>query len=303
MIRIARSIIRMAPLLAGVAAASACASQPEAAEPVGSSEVRAAASAAGVRPVPAAAPAPGELVRVSGEAKPPEFRDGSFYWGGRLAITTPLPDGYPAPTPPNAVEIKTYPPVRRAEFAAPDRLKAKPDSGMSTGFWPLFNHIKKRDIAMTSPVEMDYNDVGPGPKKEGIPPDAAARAEAMADESLREGEASRTADGWTMSFLYRSADLGPVGEDGNVVVVDKPQVTMVAIGIQGGYSKDKIEKGVQALEAWLASQDVWEAAGPARAMYYNGPEKWAWDKWSEAQLPIRLKAAETGQPVAKPAKE
>lgn len=27
---------------------------------------------------------------------------------------------------------------------------------MNMGFFPLFNHIKRNDIAMTSPVEMDY---------------------------------------------------------------------------------------------------------------------------------------------------
>jgi hypothetical protein len=67
-------------------------------------------------------------------------------------IESPLPDGYPEPTPFGAIDIKEYPSVRRAE------LTSKDDSGngMVAGFFPLFNHIKKRDIAMTAPVEMDY---------------------------------------------------------------------------------------------------------------------------------------------------
>ena len=61
-----------------------------------------------------------------------------------------LPDGFPDPGPAGKVIVKEYPAYRLARFAA---LQGQPASqnGM---FWPLFQHIKRNDIAMTAPVEM-----------------------------------------------------------------------------------------------------------------------------------------------------
>ena len=86
-----------------------------------------------------------------------------------------------------------------------------PDWGMNFAFFPLFNHIKRRDIAMTSPVEMNYDGLGePGATKP---------------------------TGWTMSFLYRTLELGTEGTDANderIFVEDIPPVIVVAIGISFG---------------------------------------------------------------------
>ncbi|MDA1263365.1 MAG: hypothetical protein O3B75_10780 [Planctomycetota bacterium] len=78
-------------------------------------------------------------------------------WGkcGRCEIEAPLPNGYSAPTPPGAIELKSYPSVRCAEISS----KGSTGMGMSASFWPLFNHIQSQEIAMTSPVEMDYRGV------------------------------------------------------------------------------------------------------------------------------------------------
>jgi len=91
----------------------------------------------------------------------------------------PLPVGYPRPTPPGVIEIKSYPGVRRAEVTGEGMRGAS-----SRGFFPLFRHISSNDIAMTAPVEMDY----------GIDAETGA---------VEEG-----ADGWRMSFLYRTEVLG-----------------------------------------------------------------------------------------------
>ena len=155
---------------------------------------------------------------------------------------------------------------------------------MNVGFWPLFNHIKNRDIAMTSPVEMDYPGVFPDVMK--------------SDEPVKEGEA-------TMSFLYRSTALGPTGEDGKIVIRDTAPVTVISIGMNGPYGLGTMRKGLAELRTWLKNQDQWEIAGTPRSFSYNGPyipERW---KWSEVQIPVRRRevaekpaAAEPNPPVA-----
>ncbi|MEY2716113.1 MAG: hypothetical protein RIT24_2456, partial [Planctomycetota bacterium] len=97
---------------------------------------------------------PALVTRVGGDMKAAiEIRDGEFRFGPSR-IESPLPAGYPEPTPPGAIDLKRYPTVRRAEYVS----SASPGMGMNMGFFPLFNHIKRNDIAMTSPVEMDYRD-------------------------------------------------------------------------------------------------------------------------------------------------
>lgn len=61
-----------------------------------------------------------------------------------------LPEGFPAPTPVGAYEVKQYPAYR----------VARADTSGNGAFWQLFMHIKKHDIPMTAPVEMTYDDQG-----------------------------------------------------------------------------------------------------------------------------------------------
>jgi len=204
----------------------------------------------------AAAPELGQSVRVGGDlAAKAEGAEGD-YRSGPCRVDTPLPVGYPAPTPPGAIDLKSYPAVRRAMV----RGRGSPDSGMNQTFWPLFNHIKKHEIAMTSPVEMDYADL------------KAA------------GQDSRD---WSMAFLYRTPELNDTGRDGTVEVVDAPPLTVVAIGLKGDYSMDLVERGMRSIEDWLAAHPQWEPAGSWRSLYYNGPSLTWWNKWAEVQIPVR----------------
>lgn len=197
------------------------------------------------------------VLRVAGDdVGEVEGRDGGYRFRGML-IDTPLPVGYPRPTPPGAVELKKYPSVRRAEVAG----SMSPDIGMNLKFWPLFNHIKRREIAMTSPVEMDYAGTGPNP---GHAPDR-----------------------WTMSFLYREPANGELGKDRSVEVVDTEPVTVLATGIRGRYAWQKLQEPLASLGRWLETHPEWERAGDARALYYNGPDRRTSDLWAEVQIPVR----------------
>jgi len=201
-----------------------------------------------------------EVVRVAGDPTlMVEFVDGK-YRSGDCRITTPLPEGYPAPTAPGAIELKRYPLVRRAEICG----TMTPDWGMNFAFFPLFNHIKRREIAMTSPVEMNYEGLG--------------------------AEAGKAPTSWTMSFLYRRPNSGPDGtdaKDDRILVEDIPPMTVVAIGMRGAYKLKHVKQGLAKLRDWLSTQSEWEVAGDPQALYYNGPEMSSPEKWSEVQIPLR----------------
>lgn len=191
-----------------------------------------------------------------------EVVEGVYRWE-RAMVEAPLPEGYPEPTPPGAIDIKKYPSVRRAELTSRDGSNA----AMNAGFFPLFNHIKQRKIAMTSPVEMDYSGL---------------YSDFMNDQPADKSET-------TMSFLYRNASLGPAGEDGKIVVRDTAPVTVLSIGVKG---QVETAKQLNVLRGWLKAQEEWEVAGDPRLFVYNGPFVAADWRWSEVQIPIRKRTDE-----------
>ncbi|HRP63111.1 MAG TPA: heme-binding protein [Phycisphaerales bacterium] len=199
-----------------------------------------------------------QVLRVGGDMDARITGSNGDWRFNRSRVDTPLPDGYPPPTPPGSIELKKYPGVRRAEVSG----SVNPNLGMNFAFFPLFQHIKRRNIDMTSPVEMDY----PGWQGQNNLPSE-----------------------WTMSFLYRSSDLGPTGDDGRVRIIDTEPLTVLAIGMNGSYMLSTVMQGIEALNAWLAEQDEWTENGSPRAFYYNDPGVPNRMKWLEVQIPVRLK--------------
>lgn len=201
-----------------------------------------------------------------------EFTNGE-YRSGPLRIPTPLPSGYPAPTPPGSIELKDYPLARRAGISG----TIKPDWGMNFAFFPLLNHIKRRSISMTSPVEMNYT---------GLRVDGAGSPEE-----------------WTMAFLYRTPDLGETGvdeSDSRILIDDIPPARVIAIGMRGPYKLERVKAGAAQLHEWLRGQSEWEEAGEPRALYYNGPEVEKRDLWSEVQIPVRQRSSTAEDRVETP---
>jgi hypothetical protein len=167
-----------------------------------------------------------------------------------------LPKDVPGFQALDELELREYPPYRlvRAEM-----------SGSSTAaFWPLFNHIKSHDIAMTTPVQIDYR---------------------------AEGDRQRRA---SMAFLYGSPDLGPLGRDGKVDVVDMPATTVITVGSRGLARPSRIAELRTRIEAWLAQSSEWEAAGPMRVMEYNSPFVRGDRRYFEVQIPVQARTTQAG---------
>ena len=163
-----------------------------------------------------------------------------------------LPAGVPGFAVLDEVEVRTYPTYRMVKTAM--------KGGSMGAFWPLFNHIKDNEIAMTTPVQVDY-----------------------AEDGERQREAS-------MAFLYGSPDLGPLRKDGAVEVVDVPPLTVLTLGSRGYDRKSRVDELRERMAAWLADHPEWEVAGAMRTMGYNSPSVAGNRRYFEVQIPIKPKA-------------
>jgi len=169
----------------------------------------------------------------------------------KLFNEAPTPEGWPALTPVDEVRVKTYPAYRAAVIVADEEGASSNDL-----FRPLFNHIKRQDIAMTAPVEMTYNSQGQ-------------------EDS--------------MAFLYRTRDMGSLGsdeKDQRINVKDIPKMTVLSIGLKVRYNHGTSTEARDKLNAWLADNPGYRAVGEARYLGYNSPFVPYWMRYGEVQLPI-----------------
>jgi hypothetical protein len=143
----------------------------------------------------------------------------------------PLPEGWPQPGPYNLVSEKTYP-AYRAAFTT--------GKGESGSFWTLFMHIKRNDIPMTAPVEMEVKPSDSGLDRAG------------------------------MAFLYQNDQVGQTGAAGRSVEVrDVAASKVLSYTWQGSDSKANQATARAALEAELTTRKL--TAASYRLLGYNGP--------------------------------
>jgi hypothetical protein len=170
-------------------------------------------------------------------------------------VEAEMPEGFPQYTAVRDVQIKRYPAYRKAE--------ADPNAG--GGFWTLFSHIKKNDIAMTAPVEMTYTD----------------------RKRPNEGR---------MAFLYRRPDQGNTGREGSVAVIDVPPMVVVSTGVRGARTTESVAEARDRLKAWLEiNKERYESDGELRVMAYNSPFVPRDRNYFEVEIPIRAVASGSSQ--------
>ncbi len=188
-----------------------------------------------------------------------------------------LPQDFPPPGPAGQVVIKDYPAYRLARMRAAEASRSESPDGM---FMPLFNHIKRNDIAMTAPVEIEYRTAS------SVPPDSVTK----------DKEQPRAV---SMAFMYAAPNLGTAGADpadGRVVVEDIPAMTVVSIGVRGGYTEKNFTAALGKLNRWLAANpERLQVVGPPRYLAYNSPFVPWFLKFGEVQLPIQTRADEPHQ--------
>ncbi|MGB3308937.1 MAG: heme-binding protein [Nodosilinea sp.] len=183
---------------------------------------------------------------------------GALLFWAYSAASAPLPEGFPPPTAEGEIEIKSYPQYRAATVQVTGDLA----NASSRGFSPLFRHISSNDISMTAPVETRY-------------PTATLQGGAAV-----QGEAA-------VSFLYRSLDIVPQEVAQDVQVEDIPPMTVVSIGVRGGYNYDIYTRSIERLQAWLLAHPDYTVAGLPRRFFYDGPYIPDPLKRSDIQIPVQ----------------
>jgi hypothetical protein len=63
-------------------------------------------------------------------------------------------------------------------------------------------------------------------------------------------------------------------------------MTVVSLGVRGGYDYDIYTNGVQRLQAWLSEHPDYAVTGPPRRFFYDGPYIPNALKRSDIQIPI-----------------
>lgn len=162
-----------------------------------------------------------------------------------------LPKGFPTFAAVDEIELRDYPAYRMV------KAKMRKNGSMSA-FWMLFNHIKKNEIAMTTPVQIDYE---------------------------QDGTANQEA---SMAFLYGDPAIGEAAVAGKVEVVDVAAQTVLSLGARGYERPDRLEELHRRLQQFLAAhKSEFEPAGTMRMMNYNSPSVGDDRRYFEVQLPVR----------------
>ena len=181
--------------------------------------------------------------------------------GGYNAVSAPLPEGFPPPTPSGKIEIKHYPAYRAGTITYEGQLA----QATNAAFEPLYRHISSNNIAMTAPVEARYPLVTLQESQEGKPNE--------------HGQAE-------VSFLYRSPNIQPQQLDPGIKVEDHAPTTVVSIGIKGPYSYASYQEHLEQLREWLTQHPGYTVIGPPRRFFYDSPFIPDAIKRSEVQIPL-----------------
>ena len=215
------------------------------------------------------------------------------------------PAAFPA-TEPGVTELKTLP----AGLLVRSETGGNYFENGGNLFRPLFRYIQRKDIAMTTPVE-----VGVGApsamyfwiaeaERTKAEPDLAPAATPAAESSPATStspSASTTEDPKTssQSMIDKTPETPAGGAAAGktlpegVVVLTRPERLVVSHGGRGSYTRAHFEEARAAALAWLAARPDLVADGEACAVYWNSPFMPGFLKRYEVHIPVRAVAAPT----------
>jgi hypothetical protein len=168
-----------------------------------------------------------------------------------LSPPAPLPIGFPEPSLPGLLRVKSYPLNRQAYLGGPE-------GDRDAMFRRLLQHIRRNEIEMTSPVLLHYRE----------------------DDGKLVGPTS-------MAFFYEHPKVGNTGNFGAVEVRDESAKSVISVGRFGAYSAANFRTSREKLQAWLMKNPQWQADGELRILAYHDPETPDEKKYAEVQLEIR----------------
>jgi hypothetical protein len=151
------------------------------------------------------------------------------------------------PSPIGIPELKTLP----AGLLLKSTAKGNYFDQANRLFNPLFRYISSHDISMTTPVEAQIE---------------GAAMYFWVAENQRAKATDRT--------------------DG-VELVTVPERRVASLGARGSYSEANFIKTREALVTWLRTQSEVDMAGPAYAVFWNGPFTLGFLKRFEVHIPVQ----------------
>ena len=185
----------------------------------------------------------------------------AILFGIYSAVSAPLPEGFPPPTPAGKIEVKHYPAYRSGTVTYSGQLA----QAANAAFEPLYQHISSNNIAMTAPVETRYPII--------------TLQEGSGGQLDERGQAE-------VSFLYRSTSIHPQQIAQGIKVEYHEPMLVVSVGIQGPYSYASYQQNLERLHSWLVQHPDYEVAGSPRRFFYDSPLIPDALKRSEVQMPI-----------------
>ena len=103
-----------------------------------------------------------------------------------------------------------------------------------------------------------------------------------------------------MAFLYGDPSWSAPGADTKhpqVVVEDIPAMSVLSIGVRGGYTDDNFAEALSALNEWVSDNPSQvRVVGPPRYLAHNSPFVTGFLKYGDVQLAIERLAQDGDMP-------
>lgn len=162
----------------------------------------------------------------------------------------PLPEGFPPPSTPGRIVVKSYPASRT--FSA----------GGGNAFFKCFSYLTLKRHEMTTPVVMDFPR---GATRGSSPPDGASR----------------------MHFVLERPSLDKTGKKLLVEVADMPKLAVVSIAHQGELTAGRLQEFEKMLRDYAKTHKGLAIRGDLRVLGYNSPRVKPEKRFWEVQLPVK----------------